>query len=45
MDLSKKERFDLSMRESDLYINRRKSLLNEIRNEYKNVSKIDKKSN
>ena len=45
MSLSKKERYDLSMRESDLYINKRKSLLNEIRKEYKNVSKIEKKSN
>ena len=44
MNLTKKERFELSMKESDSYFNKRKSLLAEIRNEYKNISKREKKS-
>ena len=37
MNLTKKERFNLSSRESITYLIERKNLLNEIRNEYKNT--------
>ena len=35
MNLSKKERFNLSKKDSMTYLNERKNLLNQIRNEYK----------
>ena len=44
MNLTKKERFDLSENESNSYLKKRKSLLQEIRKEYKNISKKDQKS-
>ena len=37
MDLTKKERFNLSKRDSMTYFSERKNLLNQIRNEYKNT--------
>ena len=43
MNLTKKERYDLSKQESINYLNKRKVLLEEIRKEYKKISK--KKSN
>ncbi len=39
MNLTKKERFDLSKKESNSYLKKRKSLLEEIRKEYKSISK------
>ena len=39
MSLSKKERYDLSKKESISYLNKRKVLLDEIRKEYKKISK------
>ena len=39
MNLSKKERFDMSKKDSIVYLNDRKNLLKKIRNEYKNISK------
>ena len=36
MNLTKKERFNLSKRDSLIYLEERKNLLNQIRNEYKN---------
>ena len=44
MNLTKKERFDLLKNESNSYLKKRKSLLKEIRKEYKNISKNDQKS-
>ena len=44
MNMTKKERFDLSKNESNLYLKKRKSLLEEIRKEYKSISKNDQKS-
>ena len=44
MNLTKKERFDLSKKESNSYLKKRKSLLEEIRKEYKSIPKNDKKS-
>ena len=44
MNLTKKERFDLLKNESNLYLKKRKSLLEEIRKEYKSITKNDKKS-
>ena len=44
MNLTKKERFDLSKNESYSYSKKRKTLLEEIRKEYKSISKNDKKS-
>ena len=44
MNLTKKERFDLSRNESNSYLKKRKSLLEEIRKEYKSISNNDKKS-
>ena len=35
MNLTKKERFNLSKRDSLIYLEERKNLLNQIRNEYK----------
>ena len=37
MNLTKKERFNLSKRDSMNYLTERKNLLNQIRNEYKNT--------
>ena len=39
MNLTKKERYDLSKKESISYLNKRKVLLTEIREEYKRISK------
>jgi len=39
MNLSKKERYDLSKRDSISYLSQRKNLLEKIRNEYKDISK------
>ena len=39
MNLTKKERFNLSKKDSMNYLTERKSLLNQIRNEYKNSIK------
>ena len=44
MNLTKKERFDLSKNESYSYSKKRKTLLEEIRKEYKSISKNDQKS-
>ena len=41
MNLTKKERFDLSENESNSYLKKRKTLLEEIRKEYKSISKKD----
>ena len=38
MNLTKKERYNLSKQDSINYMDRRKLLLNEIRNEYKKIS-------
>ena len=43
MNLTKKERFDLSKKESNSYLKKRKSLLEEIRKEYKIISNNDQK--
>jgi len=39
MKLTKKERYNLSKKESASYLNKRKVLLEEIRKEYKKISK------
>ena len=39
MKLTKKERYNLSKQESITYLNKRKVLLEEIRKEYKKISK------
>ena len=39
MNLNKKERYNLSKQESITYLNKRKVLLEEIRKEYKKISK------
>ena len=39
MNLTKKERYNLSNQESITYLNKRKVLLEEIRKEYKKISK------
>ena len=39
MNLTKKERFDLAKSESNSYFRKRQNLLEEIRKEYKNISK------
>ena len=41
MNLSKKERIELAKSESDSYFRKRQNLLEEIRKEYKNISKSD----
>ena len=41
MNLTKKERYDLSKNESNSYLKKRKTLLEEIRKEYKSISKND----
>ena len=43
MNLTKKERFDLSKNESNTYLKKRKTLLEEIRKEYKSISTSDQK--
>tara|TARA_S200000501_G_scaffold335959_1_gene340973 strand:+ start:969 stop:1238 length:270 start_codon:yes stop_codon:yes gene_type:complete len=43
MNLTKKERYQLSKKDSASYLNKRKVLLAQIRNEYKIMSKGDKK--
>ena len=45
MNLTKKERFDLSKKDSASYLTKRKVLLEEIRKEYKRISKNDPKTN
>ncbi len=42
MNFSKNERYDLAKKESRNYMNKRKNLLKEIRNEYKNISSLEK---
>ncbi|MFL2880687.1 hypothetical protein [Prochlorococcus sp.] len=44
MNLTKKERFDLSKNESNSYLKKRKTLLEEIRKEYKSISNNDQKN-
>ena len=39
MNLTKKERFNLSKKDSMIYLTERKNLLNQIRNEYKSTIK------
>ncbi len=41
MNLTKKERYNLSKQESVTYFDKRKILLDEIRKEYKKISKIN----
>ena len=43
MNLTKKERYDLSKKDSSSYLNKRKVLLDQIRKEYKIISKGEKK--
>jgi len=45
MNLTKKERYILSKQDSVNYMDRRKLLLDEIRNEYKKISKKNSKGN
>ena len=45
MNLTKKERYDLSKQDSVNYMDRRKILLDEIRNEYKKISKENSERN
>ena len=42
MNFSKKERYELSKKDSVFYLNQRKNLLKQIRNEYKNISGSEK---
>ena len=42
MNFSKKERYELSKKDSVFYLNQRKNLLKQIRNEYNNISGSDK---
>ena len=41
MNLTKKERYNLSKKESVSYLDKRKLLLEEIRKEYKKISKVN----
>ncbi len=41
MNLTKKERYNLSKKESIDYMHKRKNLLSEIREEYKKISKVN----
>tara|TARA_B100000524_G_scaffold180491_1_gene93016 strand:- start:311 stop:448 length:138 start_codon:yes stop_codon:yes gene_type:complete len=41
MNLTKKERYNLSKQDSITYLDKRKLLLAEIRNEYKKISKLN----
>ena len=43
MNLTKKERYNLSKKDSVSYLNKRKALLDQIRKEYRIISKQDKK--
>ena len=45
MNLTKKERYNLSKQDSVNYLDRRKLLLDEIRNEYKKISKENSDDN
>ena len=45
MNLTKKERYNLSKQDSVNYMDRRKLLLDEIRNEYKKISKKNSEEN
>ena len=45
MNLTKKERYNLSKQDSFKYMDRRKLLLEEIRKEYKEISKENSKKN
>jgi len=45
MNLTKKERYNLSKQESVNYLDKRKLLLNEIRKEYKKISKSNSEKN
>ena len=45
MNLTKKERYNLLKQDSLNYLDRRKILLNEIRNEYKKISKENPEEN
>ena len=45
MNLTKKERYNLSKQESFTYLDKRKLLLDEIRNEYKKISRKNSEGN
>ena len=45
MNLTKKERYNLSKQESVSYLDKRKLLLDEIRNEYKKISRENSEEN
>ena len=45
MNLTKKERYNLSKQDSVNYMDRRKLLLDEIRNEYKNIARKNSDGN
>ena len=45
MNLTKKERYNLSTQDSVKYMDRRKLLLDEIRNEYKKISRKNSEGN
>ena len=45
MNLTKKERYNLSKQDSFNYMDRRKLLLDEIRNEYKKISRKNSEGN
>ena len=45
MNLTKKERYNLSKQDSVNYLDRRKILLDEIRNEYKKISRENSEEN
>ena len=45
MNLTKKERYNLSKQESVTYLDKRKLLLDEIRNEYKKISRENSEGN
>ena len=45
MNLTKKERYNLSKQDSVKYMNRRKILLDEIRNEYKKIAEKNPEGN
>ena len=45
MNLTKKERYNLSKQDSFNYMDRRKLLLDEIRNEYKKISRKNSRGN
>ena len=45
MNLTKKERYNLSKQDSFKYLDRRKLLLDEIRNEYKKITRENSEEN